>query len=305
MNRKEFLIQTSLAAAGAFIPFKKWLPVQKGNFQLLRRNVGTFTGRGGTIGWLASDEAMVIVDSQFPSSAKNCLSGLQQKTSHGLNLLVNTHHHGDHTAGNPVLKPKAKKSLGHKNVPILMRQAAEEGETNLAVPEITYNNNWSMEAGDEIVHATHFGRAHTAGDSVIYFEKANVVHVGDLVFNRMNPYTDRPAGASIHHWIKVLSAIKKQYPDDTIFIFGHSKPEYGITGNKEDIGVMKSYLTAMVEHVENGIERGLTKKEIVTLKQLPGFENFLYADFWSLQQNLGVVYAEITKQKWLPVKSEE
>ncbi len=301
MDRKEFLLKSSILAAGAFIPFKKWMPVKKGNFQLLRRNVGIFTEQGGTIGWLASDDAMVIVDSQFPPFAKLCLDGLNQRTSHALDLLINTHHHADHTAGNSVLKPKAEQSVAHKNVPILMKQAAEEGETELAVPAATFTDRWSMKAGDEMIHTNYYGRAHTAGDSVIYFEKANVAHVGDLVFNRINPYTDRPAGASIHHWIEVLSAIEENYPDDTIFIFGHGKSEYGVTGNKEDIAVMKSYLTAMVEHVESGIESGKTKKEIVTMKTLPGFPEFLYGDFWSLRQNLEVVYAEITEEKWLPV----
>lgn len=301
MNRKQFIIQTSLAAAGTFIPFKKWPTFQPGTFQLLRRNVGTFTEQGGTIGWLAAADGFVIVDSQFPETAKRCLDGLYKKTSHSLDLLINTHHHGDHTGGNPVLKPVAEKSVAHKNVPILMKQAAEDSKANLAVPETTFTDSWKMQVGDEIVHTHYYGRGHTAGDCVIYFEKANVVHTGDLVFNRMNPYTDRPAGASIHHWIKALARVEEKYPNDALFIFGHGKPEYGITGKKEDVGVMKSYLEAMVEHVEMGIEHGKTKKEIIKLKTLPGFENFLYADFWSLQQNLEVIYAEITKQKWLPV----
>ncbi len=305
MNRKEFIIQTSLLTAGAFMPFKKWLPVQQQNFKLLRRNVGTFTGRGGTIGWLAANDAMVIVDSQFPETAKHCLEGLYKKTSHGLGLLINTHHHGDHTSGNPVLKPEADVSIAHKNVPVLMRQAADGNEENLAVPATVFTDSWSTKTGDETVHTHYFGRAHTAGDSVTYFEKANIAHVGDLVFNRMNPYTDRPGGGSIHHWIKVLDDIINKYPADAIYIFGHSNPEYGITGSKEDVEVMKSYLAAMVEHVENGIANGLTKKEIVTLQTLPGFENFLYADFWSLQQNLEVVYIEITEQKWLPVPDDK
>ncbi len=301
MDRKEFLKLTSLLTAGSFIPFKKWLPAQNEDFQLLRRNVGYFTGQGGTIGWLAAEDGFVIVDSQFPETAEHCLDGLYQRTSHGLDLMINTHHHSDHTSGNSVLKPVAEKSVAHENVPILMKQATENGETNLAIPATTYTESWSMQVGDETVHTHYYGRAHTAGDSVIYFEKANIVHMGDLIFNRMNPYTDRPGGGSIHNWITVLSDVEKQYPDDAIFIFGHGKPEYGITGKKDDINVMKNYLSAMVEHVEKGIKNGRTKKKITNQKTLEGFSNFLYADFWSLSQNLAVVYAEITKNKWLPI----
>lgn len=303
MDRRQFLIQSSLATAGAMLPLKKLFAGKPGNFNTLRRNVGYFTERGGTIGWLASKDGLVVVDSQYPETARHCLDGLKEKTSHSMDLLLNTHHHGDHTAGNPVFKPVAKKSVAHKNVPVLMKKSAEQsGNDNSAgIPSDTYTDSWKMDIGDEIIHANYFGRAHTAGDSVIYFEKANVVHMGDLMFNRMNPYTDRPAGASIHNWIKVLSAVEEKYPDDAIFIFGHGKPEFGVTGKKEDLGVMKKYFSAMVEHVENGVEAGESKEEITDLAELPGFENFLYADFWSLSQNLNVVHEEVTGRKWLEI----
>lgn len=264
-------------------------------FNDLRRNVGFFTDRGGTIGWLASDDALVVVDSQYPQTAKVCLEGLQKKTSHGMDLLINTHHHGDHTNGNPVFKPVAKQMVAHENVPKLMRQAAQEDEdgTERAYPETTYTDAWKMDVGDETVHAKYYGRAHTSGDSVVYFENANVVHMGDLVFNRMNPYTDRPAGASIHNWINVLATVEDEYPADAIYIFGHGKPEFGVTGSKDDLAVMRSYLSAMVEHVEKGVEQGKSKEEITDLEAMENFPDFLYADWWTLSQNLGVIYEEV------------
>lgn len=303
MDRRQFLFQSSLLAAGALLPFRKRVIAQPGNFQKLRRNVGYFTEQGGTIGWLAAGDGFVVVDSQYPESAKHCLQGLQQRTSHSLDLLINTHHHADHTNGNPVFKPVAETMAAHENVPVLMKKAAEESDNTAepAYPTTTYQDSWSMDAGDETVHAHYFGRAHTGGDSIIYFEKANVVHMGDLIFNRMNPYTDRPAGASIHNWIKVLSQAEEKYPDDAIFIFGHGKPEAGVTGKKGDLGVMKNYFSAMIEHVEKGIEQDKSKEEIINLKELPGFEDFLYADFWTLSQNLDVVYQEITGKKWLEI----
>lgn len=303
MNRKEFIIQTTLLTAGAIFPFQKKRLQSSRNFQLLRRHVGIYTNRGGTIGWLANKDAMIMVDSQYIPFAKDCLNGLQKKTSQSLNLLVNTHHHDDHTSGNPFIKPKANKTVAQKNVSILMQRFASKNETP-AVPETTFSKSWNINTGNETVHATYYGRAHTAGDAVIYFEKANVVHVGDLVFNRMNPFTDRPAGASIHHWIKVLDNILKEYPNDAIFIFGHGNPKYGITGNKKDLHTMKNYLSAMVEHVEKGIAHGKLKKAIVSLKKMPGFKNFVYGKSWTLKNNLEVIYAEVKKQKWLPVSKQ-
>jgi glyoxylase-like metal-dependent hydrolase (beta-lactamase superfamily II) len=297
MDRNQFLRRASLLAAGAALPFQKLIARAPGEFISLRRNVGYFTEQGGTIGWLASPEAMVVVDSQYPETAKNCLNGLKDRSDHPLDLLINTHHHGDHTSGNPVFEGVAEKIVAHKNVPKLMKQAVEESddEQNTAYPSTTFSDSWQMDVGDETVHVKYYGRGHTSGDSVIYFEKANVVHMGDLVFNRMNPYTDRPAGASMRNWVKILKTVAGEYPADAMYIFGHAKPEYGVTGKKEDLGVMSDYLAAIVEYVQNGIEQGKSKEEIVDKKMLDEFEEFLYADFWTLSDNIGVAYEEITQ----------
>ena len=297
MDRRQFLRQSSLLAAGAAIPFTNLFAGAAGNFTTLRRNVGYFTERGGTIGWLASDDAMVVIDSQYPKSAQNCLNGLKDRSDHPLDLLINTHHHGDHTGGNPVFEGVAEKMAAHQNVPKLMKQANQEadGEGNTAFPTTTYSNSWKVDVGDEIIHAKYYGRGHTSGDSVIYFEKANLVHMGDLVFNRMNPYTDRPSGASMMNWVEILETVADEYPADAMYIFGHGKPEYGVTGNREDLSVMSNYLSSILEYVQQGVEQGKSKEEITDLEVLDGFENFLYADFWTLPDNLGVAYEEITQ----------
>lgn len=209
MDRRQFLFRTSLLAAGAAFPIHNLMARAQGYFTSLRRNVGYFTESGGTIGWLAAPDAMVVVDSQFPETAKNCLNGIKDRSNHPLNLLINTHHHGDHTAGNPVFEGVAEKIVAHENVPDLMKQSEESDveEQNTAYPTTTYSESWQMDVGDEKVHAKYYGRGHTSGDSVVYFEKANVVHMGDLVFNRMNPYTDRPAGASMKNWTEILNTV--------------------------------------------------------------------------------------------------
>ncbi|MDZ7717002.1 MAG: hypothetical protein U5J95_12385 [Balneolaceae bacterium] len=89
MDRRQFLISSSLAATATLLPLKKLFAFKdEGTFTSLRRNVGYFTDRGGTIGWLASDDALVVIDSQYPQTAKGCLQGLKQKTSHEMDLLI-------------------------------------------------------------------------------------------------------------------------------------------------------------------------------------------------------------------------
>lgn len=298
MNRRDFLFNTAIAGAGTLLPLNIFSHSKRLDFKDIRRNVGVYTERGGTIGWLVSDDALVAVDSQFPNSAANCIAGLKEKTSRKMDFLINTHHHGDHTAGNSAFKDYAEHIVAHKNVPGYQMKAAEaRGAETVAAQvtaDMTFDEKWTQDVGDEIVHATHYGRAHTGGDSVIYFEKANVAHMGDLVFNRAYPYIDPGAGALIENWVKVLRQTVDDLPSDTIYIFGHGNAEFGITGSKDDVLLKSNFLEELLSFTQKGIAAGKTKEEIASAEILPGFEVF-DAKGWglTLEFSLNTTYDEI------------
>jgi cyclase len=288
-NRRRFLTTSSLALAAATIDWPK-LFAQAGQgapsapqtaFTPLRRTVGYFTGQGGTIGYHISKDGVVVVDAQMPVTAKICLDGIKDRDGgRMIDILVNTHHHGDHTGGNPVFKGSVKKILAHANVPKLQREAAERqaaARPNAPAPEIvvanaTFGNAWEEDVGGERIALKHYGPAHTSGDAVVSFRKANVVHMGDLVFNRMHPFIDRPAGAAIANWIKVLEGTVADHKNDTTYIFGHGAPKFGPTGTRADLLYMRDYLTALLEFVRGEIKAGKPKDVIVTITDpLKGF----------------------------------
>lgn len=315
MNRRRFLADTAAMAALALVfrnhgllaqtaPASTGAPRPPGadavvptSFVPLRRNVGIFNGSGGTIGWLASAEALAVVDTQFPATAAICLAGLPERGERMIDVLINTHHHGDHTSGNAVFRPVAKKHVAHDNVPELMRARAIQDKKpleNLVIADTTFAESWKMELGDEVVSARYFGAAHTKGDIVVLFEKANVVHLGDLLFNRLYPVIDRPGGASIAGWIRVLETIAKEYPADAIFVGGHGNPKFGVTLTCDELGVFRDYLSGLLAHTQREIAAGKSKGEIATLENLPGFEDFHQARPNRLTANLGVAYDELT-----------
>lgn len=301
MRRREFLLKSTLMGAAATLPLHKLLALaQDSPFKTLRRNVGTFVGSGGTIGWLVNKDAVVIVDSQFPESAQKCVTGLEEMTDLSFDLLINTHHHGDHTAGNPVFKEKVNRIVAHKNVPELQRASAESrGQERLdaqVYADTTYEQSWSEDVGDETVRLKYYGPAHTSGDSVIYFEKANVIHMGDLMFNRAHPFIDRGAGASVTNWITTLETVVDEYPADAIYIFGHGNSDYGITGGKEDLLLKRDFLSALLDYTQNGIDAGKSLEELKAVETLDGFEEFK-APGWRLplSANIDVAYAELTE----------
>jgi len=243
------------------------------------------------------DEALVAVDSQFPESAAVCLEGLQKKSVRQMDFLINSHHHGDHTAGNAVLAANAVHILAHANVPGLQLIAAERSGAAKPpkVADITYEEIWEESVGDEIIRLSYFGPAHTAGDSIIHFQEADVVHMGDLVFNHRHAFIDLPAGADTRNWMAVLERAYNEFTENTIFIYGHGNPTHGILGTREDLLTMSDYLGALRQTVSDGIRDGKTTDEI-SEAGLDGFESFIVNGSTSgIAGNLKTVYEEVTR----------
>lgn len=278
-NRREFLSTSSLALAGvAVMRVPVWgqpaaAPLVTA-FTEIRRGVGMFTATGGTIGYLVNADGAIAVDSQFAPNAEICVKGLREKAPKGIDMLINTHHHGDHVGGNQVFRGAVKRIVAHENCVAWHRKTAEqagtEGQTSFA--DTTFKDTWKATFGDETIHARHYGPGHTSGDIVVTFEKANVVHGGDLLFRRVHPFIDRPAGASIAGWARTLDQMTKAATADTIFIFGHGKDGV-VRGTAEDVTYFRNYLAAALEHATKGVKAGQSKEEVTALAALPGFED--------------------------------
>ncbi|HJR57871.1 MAG TPA: MBL fold metallo-hydrolase [Vicinamibacterales bacterium] len=280
-------------------------------FKEIRRNAGYWTARGGTIGWLINPGGALAVDSQFPDTAALCVEQLL-KTSGKTEIatLINTHHHGDHTAGNGVFRPKTKQIIGHANVPKYMQSTFERAMAQRAqqspapttpapaepvMPDKTLTDALAFEHGDERVSVKHYGPAHTGGDVVILFEKANVAHMGDLMFNRAHPVIDRTNGASIANWTVVLQKVASELPADTIYIFGHAGQNHPVTGSRADLNHHANYLAALLQYVGEQVKAGKTREQVVaSTDTIKGFED--YGPL--ISRPLGPAYDEVQGSKF-------
>jgi hypothetical protein len=96
--------------------------------------------------------------------------------------------------------------------------------------------------------------------------------MGDLVFNRRHPFIDRPAGAAVANWIRVLEQTVRDHGGKTVYIHGHSSPQFGVTGGKADLLYMRDYLSALLEFVQGELKAGKSRDAIVTVTEpLKGF----------------------------------
>ena len=274
-------------------------PPPETRFVDLRRGVGMFIGTGGTIGYLVNSSGAVAIDSQFANTAAMAVAGLKQRSPKGIEMLLNTHHHGDHTGGNLVFRGAVKRIVGHVNCLEWHKNTAaaakSEGQTSCA--DTTFTDSWKASFGDETIQGRYYGAGHTSGDAVYHFEKANVVHMGDLLFNRAHPNIDRPAGASTGNWITVLERVAKAHTNDAIFIAGHAK-DNNVQCAKADVLRFRDYLSLCMDTAKKAIAGGQAKAELQKMTALAGFEDNASPNArLTLGFVLGLCYDELMEKK--------
>ncbi|HUS01415.1 MAG TPA: MBL fold metallo-hydrolase [Chitinophagaceae bacterium] len=299
MKRRQFIRNATLTTALMTLTSKELLArfyADPWKIKMLRNDIGIFTERGGTIGFMLSKKGAVIVDTEFPDQAKHLISELKARSDKPFNLLINTHHHGDHTAGNIEFKGLVPHVVGHENCLANHKRVAESQKNadKQLFADVTFTDTWKKKVGSEKIKAHYFGAAHTNGDAIIHFQHANVAHMGDLVFNRRYAFIDRSAGANVKSWIQVLDKTLRTFDDQTIFIFGHAFDPEKVTGNKEDIKAMQNYLAKLLQYVEGEIKSGKTKEEIVKAKSIPGVTEW-QGD--GIERGLTAAYEELTETK--------
>lgn len=298
-NRRQFLQTSGFALGATLLPtqqFMKNLLAPAGEMKLLRNNVGIFTERGGTIAWMIDKQGIVVVDTQFPDTAPHLIEEIKKQSDRTIDLLVNTHHHGDHTGGNIAFKGLVNKVVAHQNSKANQERVAKSNnsEDKQLYPDTTYTGFWSEPVGNEIIALRYYGAGHTDGDSFVHFENANVVHCGDLMFNRRFPFIDRSAGASIENWIKALGKARKAFDKDTLFVFGHAGDNFPVTGTRDDLKAMQNFLSKLLKYTKKQIKAGKTKEEVIAAKPevIPGAEEWKGQ---GLERGLTAAYEELVK----------
>ena len=297
MQRRTFIRNSSAVLAvlalfsnktmAQFIADPSW------NIKMLTDDIGVFTEKGGTILFMISKEGIVVVDAQFPETSQHLIDELKKKSEQPFRLLINTHHHGDHSSGNISFKGLVPHVLAQENSKINQEKVAKEkkNEDQQLYPDQTYQNTWCEKIGGEEICLHYFGAGHTNGDSLVQFKKANIVHVGDLMFNRRHPFVDKNAGASMSNWITVLDKACTTFKKKTKFVCGHAAAGYDIITGRDDLKLFGDYLGKTLQFVESEIKSGKTKEEILKATSIPG------ATEWKgdgIERPLGAAYTELT-----------
>ena len=232
--------------------------------------VGGFTG--GNLGLMIGEDGIVLIDDGLPHLTDLLLAAIAEHAEGTVDFLINTHVHGDHIGGNETLAKAGATIVAHHNT---RRRLLEEGVDTpngkmpapaAALPTLTFSDSVNFHLNGRDAFVFHVEHAHTDGDAVIHFRKANVIHTGDVLFNGLFPYIDLDSGGSVDGYIAAQERILSLADDDTKIIPGH-----GPLANKADLQTAVDMLKDAQARVAKLLADGETEEQILAVNPLADY----------------------------------
>jgi len=252
-------------------------------------NVYMLEGSGGNIGASVGEDGIVIVDDQFAPLAEKIKAALKGVTDKPVRFVINTHFHGDHTGGNAIFQKDAP-VIAQDNV----RKRLEAGGGDRkpapkdALPIITFDHDVTVHLNGEDIHALHFASGHTDGDSIIFFPKSNVVHMGDDFVTYGFPFIDLKSGGSVEGMIAAVDDVVGKLPADVKVIPGH-----GPISNLDDVRKFSAMLKATLAAIQNALKQGKTLDQMKQEKILAPWDKWS-GDFIKTDGFIETLYDDLT-----------
>ncbi|HEY7114146.1 MAG TPA: MBL fold metallo-hydrolase [Thermoanaerobaculia bacterium] len=271
--------------------------------QPLGGDVYALYGRGGNVGFFVGPEAVTVIDSQFKDLAPGIVAEIKKVTDKPIKFLINTHFHGDHVGGNEVFRNFAM-IIAQDNVrtrmlaspqtilkeyPARLEKAKQAGNDSMAkflqeqidwagkvkveeipAPVVTFDSELRIHpGGGETIQVWHLPPAHTDGDSVVFFEKAKVLHMGDDFFNKIIPFIDVGSGGSARGYLAAIDKALSRVPPDAKVIPGH--------GDVTDVAGLKAfrqYIADVLDAASKAKAAGKSKDDFLKDVDLPAYKDF-------------------------------
>ncbi len=227
---------------------------------------------GGNMGLLVGPDGVVLIDDGLTTISASLLAAIADISGEPVDFLINTHVHADHTGSNAALHTHGATIIAHDNIrKRLLQLTGDEAVAAAALPQITFSDTTTFHLNGHTAHVFHVQNAHTDGDAVIHFTDLNVIHSGDVFFNKLFPFIDFNSGGSVQGYLAAQEQIIAIANDDTIIIPGH-----GALATKADLVLARNMLADSYARVKKLVNAGLSEDEIVARNPLADYD-----DSWS------------------------
>ncbi len=255
-------------------------------------------GVHGNIGISVGDDGVFMVDSKLAPLSDEIKASIAKISDKPVKALINTHLHYDHVGSNESFGSDGAIIVAHDNVRTKLKSEQyikffdkkTPALNKSGLPKVTFNKEMTLHYNNEEIIIKHLPNAHTDGDSVVYFKKANVLHMGDLFFNGMYPFIDSSNGGSVKGFIKAILMTIKSIDDKTKIIPGH-----GDLANKADLQTHYNMLVAITNNIEKLIGNGKSLKDVIAAKPTSKFDKKFGGGFINPESFITIIYNDLKK----------
>ena len=232
-------------------------------------------GSGGNTLASIGPDGTLIVDPSFPQVVPKLKAALQELKAGPVRYVIDTHYHSDHSGGNGAFATDGAVVIGQQNCRARMLQAQRSGFWGSTtppspprdLPTLTYDRALTLYFNGEEITAFHGRPSHTDGDTIVYFHKANVVHMGDIFVNNLFPYIDLGAAGTIDGYMPVIDEVLAMIDDRTKVVPGH-----GPIATKQQLKAYRDMLQTVRDRVAAGIASGQSLEQIIASRPTREFD---------------------------------
>jgi cyclase len=247
----------------------------------------------GNIAVSAGSDGIFLIDSMYGPMHPKIMDALAKISRQPIRFLVNTHLHGDHTAGNEAMARLGAIIISHENMRKRMAAPQNNAPPSAALPVVTYTDSVTLHFNGEEIYIYHPEPAHTDGDSIVYFRHANVMHVGDVPSSLRYPNIGVNDGGSVDGMIAAARQVMKIANPDTKIIPGHLGPIVGFKEIQQQIDMF----VAVRDRVLSAIRAGKTLEQVVASKPTADFDRGRMGGAITPDRFVTLVYTDLSRKR--------
>ena len=300
MNRRAILIGALAFAAAPVLAQGQDFSKVVIKTEQVAPGVHVLFGAGGNIGVSVGPDGAFLIDDQYAPLTPKILDAVKAIGPQPVRFVLNTHWHGDHSGGNENLGSTGAVIVAHDNVRVRMSTEQFIGAMNTkvppspkaALPVVTFADAVTLHLNGQTIRAVHVAPAHTDGDTLVRFEEANVVHMGDTYFASGYPFIDLSSGGSALGMIAAIDKGLALGDANTRYIPGHGP----VTGRTE-LRAYRTMLADIVAKVQAGIRAGQSLDAILAAKPTAAYDAKWGGGFINAERIVRIVHASLTAKR--------
>jgi glyoxylase-like metal-dependent hydrolase (beta-lactamase superfamily II) len=269
------MIEVGSAEASPYSDINAAAKARPVTVQPLRGNLSMLEGSGGNITALAGPSGFFLVDTGIAVSKPMIVEALRSIGPGGIRTAVDTHWHWDHADGNEWVLADGADVIAHRNAVKRLTETIRVVEwehtftpkPRRALPNVVISSDRTLKAEGETISIRHYSTGHTDGDLSVYFEKADVLAVGDTFWNGQYPFIDYVGGGSIDGAIAAANANLAMSTAHTIIVPGH-----GPVGDRAAQMEFRDMLVTIRDRVAELKRQGKTLDEVQAARPTADFD---------------------------------